>query len=156
MPLTRSGQLRRIVIAAKFNVTVQIGWPKIQILRTARNIINGTGTYIAFTTSTMEPRSTRYLNLYEYDLTAIDFDVQIGDKLNISWYGNILQRDQIRFSLAYYNNDKSPATPMISIIVGNCDSETDLNTPYCEDISTTVTATSVIMSTNDKIYNNNY
>ena len=149
MPLTRSGPLRRIVIAAKFNVTVQIGWPKIQILRSARNVINGTGTYIAaFTTSTMEPKPTRYLNLYEYDLTATDFDIQIGDKLNISWYGNILQHDQIRFSLAYYNNSKSPATPMVSIIVGNCDSETDLNTLYCEDISTI--ASSVTISTNEK------
>ena len=72
----------------------------------------------------MEPKPTGYVNLYEYDLTAISFNIQAGDKLSISWHGSYTQ--QPRFSLAYYHNRTSPAIPMVSIIVGDCDPETDL------------------------------
>jgi type II secretory pathway pseudopilin PulG len=137
--------LRRIVIAAKFNGSVYIGWPELQIIRNSTS-----GTYIAFTTSTTEPISTGYLNLYEYDLAATNFDILVGDRLNISWYGNVRQRDQIRFSLAYYNNGTPPVVPMVSIVVGNCDPAADLltlNTLYCES-DTITTSDSVPNITN--------
>ena len=77
MPLNQSGPLRRIIIAAKFNTSVDIGWPEIQIIRRASSVTNGSDTYdIAFSTVTA-PRHTGYLNLYEYDLVVTDFDIQV-------------------------------------------------------------------------------
>ena len=117
IPFTQSGPLRKMVITARFNVSAPVGWPELQILR---NASNGAGTsYVVFTTTT-EPTPTGYLNVYEYDLTATEFITQAGDVLNISWRGDIRQGDQIRFSLAYYNNGTSPSIPMVSIVVGEC------------------------------------
>ena len=133
MSVGKVGPLRKIVIAARVNISVAVGWPELQIIRTIRDETPNT----VFTTNATEPKPTGYLNLYEYDLVADKFDIQDGDTLNISWHGNILQHDQIRFSLAYYNNGTSPAIPMVSVVVGNCDPETDLlslNTLYCEDV----------------------
>ena len=133
MPFTRSGALRKMVIAARFDIRVPVGWPELQIIRMAND---GTPNIIVFTTNTMEPKPTGYLNLYEYNLTPINFAIQVGDTLNISWHGNNIQ--QSRFSLAYYHNGTSPAIPMVSIVVGDCDPETDLltlNTLYCEDVN---------------------
>ena len=132
MPFTQFGPLRKIIIAARFNIRVPVGWPELQIIRTANN---GTSN-VVFTTNATEPKPTGYLNLYEYDLAPKDFDIEVGDKLNISWYGNVLWCDQIRFSLPYYNNGTS-SVPMVSIIVGDYNPETDLltlNTLYCEDV----------------------
>ena len=87
----------------------------------------------------MEPKPTGYLSLYEYNWTAINFTIQVEDTLNISWNGNL---QQPRFSLAYYNNRTSSAIPMLSIVVGNCDPETNLlslNTLYCEEVTVTAT-----------------
>ena len=139
MPFTQSGPLRKMVIAAKFDIDVPDGWLELQIIRT----VNGGTPNVVFTTNTMEPKPTGYLNLYEYNLTAINFTIQAEDKLSISWHGNNTQ--QPRFSLAYYNNGTSPAIPMVSIVVGDCDPEIDLltlNTLYCESI-TVATADSV-------------
>ena len=50
----------------------------------------------------------------------------------------MLRSDQIRFSLAYYN--RTSPVPMVSIVVGDCDSEIDLltlNTLYCEPVTIT-------------------
>ena len=138
MPFTQSGPLRKMVIAARFNISVPDGWPELQIIRTA----NGGIPYIVFTTNTMEPKPTGYLNLYEYNLTAINFNIQAGDKLSISWHGVHNNTQQPRFSLAYYHNGTSPAIPMVSIVVGDCDSKTDLlilNTLYCEPITDSIT-----------------
>ena len=157
-PLTQSGPLRRMIIAAKFNETAQLGWPELQIIRKANNVTNGADTYIAFTTNATGPRSEPvYCNVYEYDLNPRDsFEIQIGDKLNISWSGDVRQPDQIRFSLAYYNN--GILIPMASIFVGDYDPSPDfmtLNSLYCEDtvtkesISTTVTQASTNQSESD-------
>ena len=129
MPFTQSGPLRKMVIAARFNVRVPIGWPELQIIRTANN---GTSrSDIAFSTSAMpEPKPTGYLNLYEYDLTTTGFNIQSGDVLSINLSG------QIRFCLAYYNNEAFSSIPMVSIVVGDCDSDTDLltlDTLYCKN-----------------------
>ena len=134
MTVGKVGPLRKIVIAARFNISVAVGWPELQIIRTVSDEIPK----VAFTTNATEPKPTGYLNLYEYDLVAKNFDIQDGDTVNISWHGNVLWYDQIRFSLAYYHNGTSPAIPMVSIVVGDCESETDLlslNTLYCEDVT---------------------
>ena len=134
MPFTRFGALRKMVIAARFDIHVPVGWPELQIIRMANDGISN----IVFTTNTMEPKPIGYLNLYEYDLTTTGFNIQSGDVLNISWRGNVLERNQIRFSLAYDNSGTSPAIPMVSIVVGDCYPETDLlslNTLYCEDVN---------------------
>ena len=118
-----------MIIAAKFNANVDVGWPELQIIRRENN-----SQRIAFRTNATEPRSIGYFNVYEYEL-SYNFDVKMGDVLNISWHGDVTQPDQIRFSLAYYNNGIS-RVPMVSIIVGDCDSDTDLLTLdslYCED-----------------------
>ena len=99
MPFTQFGPLRKIVIAARFDVHIPIGWPELQIARIANNAYV---TYnVVFTTNATEPKPTGYLNLYEYDLAPKNFDIQDGDKLNIAWYSNVdlLQTNQIRFSL---------------------------------------------------------
>ena len=141
IPLTNCGPLRKIVIAAKFNVTVPVGWPKLEIIRRASN---GTPC-IAFSTNMTEPKPTGYLNAYEYDLSTKNFTIQAGDALNISWYGDVLQQDQIRFSLAYNNNGIPSGMPMVSVIVdaggsNYCDPTHDwLGQPnlnlYCEEIT---------------------
>ena len=135
MPFTQSGPLRRMIIAAKFNETAQLGWPELQIIRRANNVTNGADTYVAFTTNATGPRTEPvYHNVYEYDLNSHDnFEVQIGDKLNISWHGDVQQPNQIRFSLAYYNN--GILIPMASIFVGDCDPDPELNSLYCEAVT---------------------
>ena len=141
MPFTQSGSLRKMVIAAKYNVSVHAGWPELQIIRETNSSY-----CIAFTTNTTEPKPTGYLNLYEYDLTATNFNIQTGDKLNISWRGNALQPDQIRFSLAY---DNYGAFPMVSVVVGDCGSEPDLLTLdrlYCEEVTPTANVESVAVT----------
>ena len=132
MPLTQSGYLSKMVIAARFDVLMPGGWPELQIIR---NASSGTSN-VVFNTST-EPKPTEYLNVYEYNLTATNFSIEAGDVLNISWHGNEQEPDQIRFSLAYYNC-KTPRTqiPMVSIVVGDDAAETDLltlRTLYCEE-----------------------
>ena len=134
--LTQFGTLRKMIIAARFNIMIPVGWPELQIIRNANN---GTS-YVAFTTDTTEPKPTGYLSVYEYDLTGTEFNIQDGDKLNISWHhdGDVLQQDLLRFLLAYHNNGTSPSIPMVSIVVGDNGSETDLltsNTQYCEEVT---------------------
>ena len=99
MPLTQSGSLRKIIIAAEFDVTVKSGWPELQIIRNATDFV--------FTTNTIEPKPTGYLNVYEYRLLADEPEIRAGDVLNISWHRDIMEHPyNIRFSLARYNNEK--------------------------------------------------
>ena len=127
MPFTDCGLLTHIFIAAKFNKTVSVsGWPELQIIRMVNN-----RTCVAFTTNTynnnimMGPQQTSHHNVYEYDLSTHGFIIQAGDVLNISWYGDVLQLDQIRFSLAYYDNGVPPGIPMVSVEMtnSNCSSQ---------------------------------
>ena len=153
MQFTRSGALRKMVIAARFDIHVPVGWPELQIIRIANDGISN----IVFTTNTMEPKPTGYLNLYEYDLITIGFNIQSGDVLNISWHGNLLRRDQIRFSLAYHNNGTS-LVPMVSIVVGDCDPETDLLTlntllQYCEDVNVELPSSGITATQSGTEYN---
>ena len=150
MSFTQSGPLRKMVIAARFNVQVPIGWPELQIVRMAND---GTSD-IAFTSNTTEPKPTGYLNLYEYDLTTTNITIQVGDTLNIAWHGNNNIQNP-RFSLAYYyNRNIPPAIPMVSIVVGDCDSKTDLltlNTLYCEPITDSVTNNTSTPATTESV-----
>ena len=143
LQLTQSGRLRRIVIAAKFNATAHVGWPKLQIMRI--NMEQNTYDIVASTTNTTEPRPTGYLNVYEYEFNN-SVTVQIGDEVAISWHGNVSQPDQIRYSLAYYNVSSGSRVPMVSIVVGDCGPETDrltLNTlQQCEEMNITTTSDS--------------
>ena len=130
MPLTQSGPLKKLIIAAEFDVTASAGWPELQIIRNAAN-----HAYVVFTTNTTEPKPTGYLNVYEYDISNDTVEINVGDVLNISWRTNSGQSDRNRFSLAYYNGTSSKI-PMVSIVVGDCDSETNLltlNSLYCEE-----------------------
>ena len=80
MPFTQFGPLRKIVIAARFDIHVPVGWPELQLVRIANN-----ETYnVVLTTNATEPKPTGYLNLYECDLAPKNFDIQAGDKLNIA------------------------------------------------------------------------
>jgi hypothetical protein len=143
--LTQSGPLRRVVIAAKLNATAHVGWPKLQIMR--MNMHHDTYDTIASTTDTIEPRPTEYLNVYEYELISVT--VQIYDVLVISWHGDISQPAQIRFSLAYYINNNGIRVPMVSIVVGDYDSEIGQltsNALRCEEVTTASTVTMTMES----------
>ena len=142
LQLIQSGHLRRIIIAAKFNATAHVGWPKLQIMRI--NVEQNTYDIVASTTNTTEPRPTGYLNVYEYEFNN-SVAVQIGDEVAISWHGNVSQTDQIRYSLAYYIISSGSRVPMVSIIVGDCGPETDWltsNIPQCEEMNITTTSDS--------------
>ena len=145
MPLTQSGHLSKMVIAARFDVSMPGGWPELQIIR---NASSGTSN-VVFNTST-EPKPTEYLNVYEYNLTATNFSIEAGDILNISWYANEQEPDQIRFSLAYYNC-KTPPTqiPMVSIVVGAdvSASNTDLTLNCVEDYTDAPTTSTISPTT---------
>lgn len=139
MPLTQSGPLKKLIIAAEFDVTASAGWPELQIIRNATDVV--------FSTNTIEPKPTGYLNVYEYNVSTDMFEIKAGDVLNISWHTNAGEPDKNRFSLAYYgNNGTSTKIPMVSIVVGVCDSETNLLTlnslyMYCEeDTESTITS----------------
>ena len=130
MPLTLSGPLKKLIIAAEFDVTTSAGWPELQIIRNAAN-----HAYVVFTTNTTEPKPTGYLNVYEYDISNDTVEINVGDVLNISWRTNSGRPDRNRFSLTYYNGTSSKM-PMVSIVVGDCDPETNLltlNSLYCAE-----------------------
>ena len=138
LQFTKSGHLRRIIIAAKFNATVRVGWPKLQIMRIDMR------QHTVASTNTTEPRPTGYLNVYEYVLNN-SVTVNVDDMLAISWHGNVSQPDQIRYSLAYYTDNGGSRIPMVSIVVGDCDLETDRltsNTLQCEEMNITTTSDS--------------
>ena len=138
LQFTQSGRLRRIVIAAKFNATAHVGWPKLQIMRI--NVERDAYDIVASTTNTTEPRPTGYLNVYEYELNN-SVTVEIDDMLAISCCGNVSQRDQIRYSLAYYNSSGS-RVPMVSITVGTETDRQTSNTLQCEEMNITTTSDS--------------
>ena len=106
--------------------------------------------------NTTEPRPTGYLNVYEYDVSTDMFEIKAGDALSISWCTNEGEPDRNRFSLAYYNAGTSSEMPMVSIVVGVCDSETNLltlNPLYCEEateLMVTTKSTTATTSTNRK------
>ena len=121
LALDQTGPLRKLIFAAHFDVTMQSGWPQMEIIR---NISTGSS-HAVFATAEMEPKPTGYLNVYEYNITP-NLDIQSGDILNISWYGD---ESDVRFLLAYYY-DMLCNIPLVSIVVGECDPER-----YCKPVT---------------------
>ena len=51
MPFTQQGLFRKIIIAAMFDPTASVGWPRLQVIRRASNETP----YVAFSTHMKEP-----------------------------------------------------------------------------------------------------
>ena len=127
MSVNQFGPLKKIIIAARFNINMPVGWPEMQIMQRASN---GHMPMVAFTTNATEPKPTGYLNLYEYNLEETMLHIKPGDTLDIhdSYQSS-------RFSLAYYSNGTF-SIPLVSFVMGDCESETEpltLNILNCED-----------------------
>lgn len=117
-------------------------FPLMQIIRWPEGG-NGTALVIFSNNWIMEPKPTGYLNVYEYDLTTEQYQVQPGDILQI--FGN-------SSSVVYQSPlSSSEVFPLVSIVVGNCDIYLlNLSTVYCSDttrLSTSNTETSLSTST---------
>ena len=140
MPFSQCGLLTRMIIVAKFNKSVPVGWPELQIIRASN------GMYcVVFTTDAIKPEliATGNHNVYEYDSSTIRYNIQPGDMLNISWYGDALQQDQIRFSLAYYINGTPPGIPMVNLSLSSSCAESTQQTQnnlYCQEIDQPTTS----------------
>jgi hypothetical protein len=104
MPINESGLLVKFFIAAKFDHTISSGWPHLQI---RRRIHTSDSSYLrrVFIT-TMEPRPTGYLNVFEYDVQNMTFNVQSDDIIRVFWPSNtnVLRR---RYSLAYFRDNSN-------------------------------------------------
>ena len=90
MPLNVSGQLMKVVIAAKFNHSASSGWPLLQVRRRVGNDSNVT------IMTTVEPTSTGYLNEFEYKLSA---NIHLGGQVHIR--NSLPLMEGSRLSLAY-------------------------------------------------------
>jgi hypothetical protein len=103
MPISESGLLVKFFIAAKFNNTIPSGWPVLQI---RRRIHTSDSSYLREVFSiTMEPRPTGYLNVFEYDVQNMTFDVQHNDSIRVFWpqITNVSRR----YSLAYFRDNSN-------------------------------------------------
>ena len=87
--------LMSVTIAAKFNHTVPYGWPSLQVRRPSNN-----GSYVSVYVTESEPRSTGYLNVFEYDLSDDEFELRPGEQIRLSWI--IRSSNPARYSLGYY------------------------------------------------------
>ena len=83
MAINKSGLLVKFFIAAQFDHTIPSGWPLLQIRR--RIHTNDTSYFSQVFSTTMEPRPTGYLNVFEYDVQNMQFDVQYNDSIQIFW-----------------------------------------------------------------------
>ena len=141
MPTNESGLLEKFFIAAKFDHTIPSGWPLLQI---RRRIHTSNSLNLVFSTS-MEPRPTGYLNVFEYNVQNMTFDVQHNDIIRVFWPPNmnILRR----YSLAYFGNRSNM---MLSIKISQTASTTDdsISTREIQHHTEIVTTASVISSGN--------
>ena len=143
VPINEPGLLLKLFIAARFNVTVSSGWPVLQIRRRngdSYNLVREFG-------QMMEPRPTGYLNVYEYDLKNITFEVQCDDVVRVYWPVDTNPSVR-RYSLAYFRNSSNV---MLAIEVRQnnnsmCTTNSTLDTTDSEDTAepiSTHTATSI-------------
>ena len=129
MPLKESRLLVRFLIAAKFYHTISSGWPVLQIRRT----LNGDSSSLLTPISTKkEPRPTGYLNVFEYDMQAVRFEIQCGDSLRVYWPPEATPNGS-RYSLAYL---RESSEVMVSIEVQHHNQT--LTTCYDSSVSTTI------------------
>lgn len=97
MPINESGLLVRFFIAAKFNYTISSGWPVLQI----RRRINSTLSFVTLISTTKEPRPTEYLNVFEYNVQAMAFELQHRDVIRpLNTVGS-----RSCYSLAYFRGN---------------------------------------------------
>ena len=101
VPINESGLLVKFFIAAKFDHAIPSGWPVLQI---RRRVYTNNFSYLVYNTAT-EPRHIGYLNVFEYDVKNMTFDVQRGDVIQVFW-----PRDtniERHYSLAYSRNNSN-------------------------------------------------
>ena len=103
MAISESGLLVKFFIAAQFDHTIPSGWPLLQI---KRRIHTNDSSYLSRVFSTtMEPRPTGYLNVFEYDVQNMQFDIQYNDIIQVYWQTDtdVLRR----YSLAYFRDSSN-------------------------------------------------
>ena len=135
MPISESGLLEKFFIAAQFNHTIPSGWPLLQI---RRRIHTNDSSYLSQVFSTtMEPRFTGYLNVFEYDVQNVQFDVQYNDIIRVYWPTDTNVTVLKRYSLAYFRDGSNV---MLSIEIDKNESTTlddSISTPLNNDDFTT-------------------
>ena len=104
MPLAESGHLVRFIIAAKYNHSIPSGWPALQI---RRRVSNDSHAVVAMTT--LEPRRTGYLIVFEYNLSA---EVRSGDVVCIHIPELVAGSSEKRYLLAYVGETSSQWCPL--------------------------------------------
>ena len=137
MPISESGLLVKFFIAAKFNHTISSGWP---ILHIRRRNHTSDSLNLVFST-TMEPRPTGYLNVFEYDVHNMEFDVQHNDSIRVFWPEDT-EVSRRRYSLAYFRDSSNV---MLSIEIDKNESTTldnGISTPLDNDDFTTTSVSS--------------
>ena len=129
MQINKSGLLVRVLIAAKFDHTISSGWPVLQI----RRALNGdNSSHLTPINTSKEPRPTGYLNVFEYDMQAVRFEVQCDDSLRVYWPPKATP-DGRRYSLAYL---RESSEVMVSIEVQH--QNQTLTTCHDSSVSTTI------------------
>ena len=133
MPISESGSLVKFFVATKFDHTIPSGWPVLQIRRRIHTIISSSYFRVVFST-TMEPRPTGYLNVFEYDVQNMAFNVQHNDSIRVFWprNTNVLRR----YSLAYFRDSSNV---MLSIEIGQTISTTEGDSTSTPEPQTMVT-----------------
>ena len=107
MPISESGLLVKFFIAAKFNHTISSGWPLLQIRRIQIKM-NGSSDSLYFSqvfSTTMEPIPTGYLNVFEYDVQNMSFNIQQDDIIQVFWPEDT--KVSRRYSLAYFRDSSN-------------------------------------------------
>ena len=128
MPISESGLLVKFFIAAKFNHTISSGWPLLQIRRiqTKVNEMNGSSDSSYFSqvfSTTMEPIPTGYLNVFEYDVQNMSFNIQQDDIIRVFWPEDTIKVSR-RYSLAYFRDSSNV---MLSIEINKNESSKPLD-----------------------------
>ena len=143
VPINESGLLVKFFIVARFDHTPGIpsGWPVLQI---RRRIHTNDSSYLReVLNTTMEPRPTGYLNVFEYDVQNMTFNVQHNDIIRVFWppIMNALRH----YSLAYFGD---ASNVMLSIEIDQpaattLDNSTSTPEPQVTTVTATPTSTSV-------------
>ncbi len=100
-PVNGSGLLVKFFVAAKFDHTIPSGWPVLQIRKRIHTSDSSYPRWVFITI--MEPRPTGYLNVFEYDVQNMTFDVQSDDVIRVFWPQDT--NVSRRYSLAYFRDD---------------------------------------------------
>ena len=111
MTITSPGLLTKWTFAAKFNNKVKTdNWPELQIWRRYKN---DDTRYKKVAGTSVKPRHTGYLNVFEYDLSDDPIKVETGDVFGVYQPRNTKAQYSLQFLTA---NDGSEAAPINYII----------------------------------------